>query len=614
LLQESSLNLGAFFILLTNKKPKKIIMKKIVLLMLSLCFTASFSQKFTPPNGQRLMFIGQDINSVNGYKNSGAFQTPAGVTTYINDTNTALRSTTDWGAGPLNAVQTAADNPNSTISIGYYIVNQTDNIIAGQRDAQIRDIANYIAQVNRPVFLRIGYEFDGAWNAYNQTSYINAYKRIVDIIRQNAGAAKWLVTVWQSCTSPIDDNIDGGRENLGAYYPGDNYVDWVGMSWFLLPNELATTRSTISTQLVLGNELVAFARTHGKPVMIAESAPQGYQLDVNTNCNIGGWDGVAGQGCIGKTPAQIWSEWFAPFFGFIYANPEIRGVAYINANWDAQTLWASPYPQGYWGDTRIETNATIKANWRTELNKPTWLHGSSTLFNTLAGTTTGGGGGGTTTSPVGKAISIQNGGKYISSENGAASGITCNRATVGAWERFTVVAQANGKVALKGTNGRYVSSENGVQAMRCDRTTVGTSELFDLVNLTGTSFQLRGSDGRFVSSENGVGSMFCNRAAPGTWEVFNWAQNGAAFRSAVSKDLAADSGSDFTFYPNPTNSSITVELPKDSVKINIIDSNGKSVKAINTNGETKLQVNLNLPSGIYFLNVDDANAKKLIVN
>jgi hypothetical protein len=592
-------------------------MKKLLFSLLLLISAVSFSQKFTPPNGQRLMFIGQDINSVNGYKNSGAFQTPAGVTTYINDSNTALRSTTDWGAGPLNAVQTANENPNSTISIGYYMVNQTDAIAAGQRDNQIRDIANYISQVNRPVFLRIGYEFDGAWNAYNQTSYINAYKRVVDIIRQNANAAKWLVTVWQSCTSPIDDNIDGGRENLGAYYPGDNYVDWVGMSWFLLPNEMATTRSTISTQIVLGNELVGFAKTHGKPVMIAESAPQGYQLDANTNCNIGGWDGIAGQNCANKTPDQIWNEWFAPFFSFIYANPEIRGVAYINANWDAQSLWASPYPQGYWGDSRIETNTTIKNNWRAELNKATWLHGSSTLFNTLSGNS-GGGGGGNTGSPVGKAIYMQNGGKYVCSENGNGA-MNCNRTAVGAWERFTVVAQANGKVALKGTNGRYVSSENGTVAITCNRTVIGASELFDLVNVTGTTLQLRGNNGRFVSSENGVSAMTCNRTVAGAWEIFNWAQNGATFRSTASEKIAVENTvSDFIFYPNPnpTGSSITVELPKQTTVINIFDIGGKSVRAIKTNGETKVQVNLAIPAGVYFINIDNPNnstSQKLIV-
>jgi hypothetical protein len=214
--------------------------------------------------------------------------------------------------------------------------------------------------------------------------------------------------------------------------------------------------------------------------------------------------------------------------------------------------------------------------------------------------------------PVGKAISIQNSGKFVSSENGTIA-MNCNRTSVGAWERFTVVAQANGKVALKGTNNRFVSSENGSIPITCNRTVVGATELFDLVNVTGNSFQLIGSNGRFVSSENGATAMTCNRTAAGAWENFNWAENGAAFKSAASKELAGDASADFTFYPNPATSSITVELPKGAVKINIVDINGKSVKSIDTNGESKVQVSLSLSSGVYFLNVDDANAKKLIV-
>lgn len=588
-------------------------MKKfLVILLVQLCVVIALAQKFTPPNGQRLMFVGQDMNSVNGYKNSGAFQTPAGVTTYINDGNTALRSTTDWGAGPLNAVQTASENPNSCISIGYYMVNQTNAIASGQRDNQIRDLANYISEVNRPVFLRIGYEFDGAWNAYNQTSYINAFKRIVDIIRQNANAAKWLVTVWQACTSPFDDNIDGGRENIGAYYPGDNYVDWVGLSWFLLPNETSQVGGTISNQSFLANELVSFGRSHGKPIMIAESAAQGYQLDINNNCNISqSWDGAAAQGCVTKTATQIWNEWYVPFFSFIYANSDIRAVAYINANWDVQSLWAPPYNSGYWGDTRLETNATIKNNWRAEMNKSTWLHGSTTLFSILAGGGTTGG-----TAPVGKAITIRgNNIRYVSSENGAQSGITCNRTAVGAWERFTVVSAGNGKVALKGSNGRYVSSENGTQAMRCDRTTIGAYEAFDWIAVNSTTVQLKGNNARFVSSENGGIPVTCNRTVAGSWENFTWAENGTPF-SAVTNTIQEPVMGDaldaqFSLFPNPsTLKRIRVTVPTGTTRLRVTDFNGRCIKTIQVNDKKVIDIDLTVAPGVY--NIEAINAAKTI--
>ena len=153
-------------------------------------------------------------------------------------------------------------------------------------------------------------------------SYINAYRRIVDILRQE-GVSN-VAYVWQSCTSPIDDILDGGRENLLNYYPGDDYVDWFGMSWFLRPNETATVNNnTPSTQLFLANELVSLARERGKAVMIAEAANQGYDNQQLTNSNISSvWDGAAAQGTVSKSGSQIWNEWFTSYFNFINDNDD----------------------------------------------------------------------------------------------------------------------------------------------------------------------------------------------------------------------------------------------------------------------------------------------------
>ena len=174
--------------------------------------------------------------------------------------------------------------------------------------------------------------------------------------------------VWQSSTSPIDDILDGGRENLLDYYPGDDYVDWFGMSWFLPNNEMATVGATPSTQIFLANEMVDLARQRSKPMMICEAAAQGYDILAGSNSNISSvWDGDASQGTVNKTGTQIWDEWFQPYFDFIYANDDvIKGVTYINADWDSQDLWDAPYEQGYWGDTRISRKCTIETNWVNE--------------------------------------------------------------------------------------------------------------------------------------------------------------------------------------------------------------------------------------------------------
>ena len=50
-------------------------------------------------------------------------------------------------------------------------------------------------------------------------------------------------------------------------------------------------------------------------------------------------------------------------------------MAYINTNWDKQSMWGPPYGQGYWGDSRIQIDPEISARWLEETRDPGfWLH------------------------------------------------------------------------------------------------------------------------------------------------------------------------------------------------------------------------------------------------
>jgi hypothetical protein len=73
--------------------------------------------------------------------------------------------------------------------------------------------------------------------------------------------------------------------------------------------------------------------------------------------------------------------------------------------------------------------------------------------------------------------------KYVSSENGTKA-ITCNRTTIGDWEKFTLINNADNTVSFLGNNNRYISSENGTQAMTCNRTAIGGWEKFATTSLS----------------------------------------------------------------------------------------------------------------------------------
>lgn len=125
------------------------------------------------------------------------------------------------------------------------------------------------------------------------------------------------------------------------------------------------------------------------------------------------------------------------------------------------------------------------------------------------------------TAPIGAVISIRGNNNLFASGQNGTQPMLCNRATVQAWEQFTVVDAGGGKVALRSMS-KYVSSENGVSAITCSRATIGDWEKFDWISNTDGTFSLRGNNGFYISSENGAQAMTCTRPTIGGWEKFTY--------------------------------------------------------------------------------------------
>jgi hypothetical protein len=124
-------------------------------------------------------------------------------------------------------------------------------------------------------------------------------------------------------------------------------------------------------------EHLDFAREHNKPVMIAESTPHRYEIS-ETTCSLDVHKYVS------RTPEAIWEKWFVPYFDLIYSNSDvIHSMTHINARWDDQQIWGSPYYSGYWGDSRVQAKEEILEQWQAELAKDLWLHGDGDLSEIL---------------------------------------------------------------------------------------------------------------------------------------------------------------------------------------------------------------------------------------
>ena len=207
----------------------------------------------------------------------------------------------------------------------------------------------------RPVFLRIGYEFSGAWNHYDRESFLTAYKRIKD--KFDEMGVNNVAYVWQS------HGWEEPMELLEAWYPGDEYVDWCAYSFFSRWDE---------------TNMIEFARKKGKPVFIAEATPTISSETVKTN-------GKTKETILGN-PVQAeeaWEKWFVPFFKTIEDNKDIvKAISYINCHWKANEMWFdNPTFQDV--DARLQTSETIATKWKERIYSDDFMNATDDLFDLL---------------------------------------------------------------------------------------------------------------------------------------------------------------------------------------------------------------------------------------
>jgi len=204
-----------------------------------------------------------------------------------------------------------------------------NEVAEGRYDTQIAEFIDFMGAFKGPVFLRIGYEFNGHWNGYEAEAYKKAFVRIENKIR---AANVSVATIW--CYSP-----DGKDKDFMNYYPGDKYVDWWSIDLF------SASHFTDSSSIAFLDS----AHAHHKPVMIGESTPR----------RVGVLEGQ-----------KSWDNWFAPYFNIIHQYPQIKAFCYINWDWSNYPQWIE------WGDARIEKNQEVLENYQKEMSRDLYLHRS----------------------------------------------------------------------------------------------------------------------------------------------------------------------------------------------------------------------------------------------
>jgi hypothetical protein len=190
----------------------------------------------------------------------------------------------------------------------------------GASDKLIALAATRFAAMKRPVMLRWGWEMNGNWFAWDGThnsrkpsGYITAWQRMHRIFA--AHGASNVAWVW-------GPNWNSGPNvawnHMDHYYPGDAYVDWVGVSGYDFGGESPST-------LFSG---ICDAYGSRKPIVLAETA------------------------AVGGTSAK--TKWINKLHAFVDATPSVGAVVWF----DTDIQRGSPY------NFRPDTASTVLAAYR----------------------------------------------------------------------------------------------------------------------------------------------------------------------------------------------------------------------------------------------------------
>ena len=324
--------------------------------------------KFEPPDGHILVFAGQSNDAVGGHDQHDDgyvdhFGVPAGFSHYVGfleGVTTPLGYDFDegrieglsdwdyWGAGPM-CLKCYLDDPDFAGTFVHLALSMengsAERLAQGEPDVNVEELAAFLETYSAfPFFLRIGYEFDGEWNAYEPEAYKAAYRRIVDELRA-AGMTNF-ATVFASSHHTLP------RERWEAYYPGPLYVDWLGYSWWG-----PAVGKDGEEPLPVAAEL---AREWDKPLLMAEVGPRHYRVGQDET-------------------EKVWA-WYESLFQHIEEFDDVvKGLAIINNHWDPEPMWKD----GDWGDFRLQQDPVIQQRWQEKMSQPPFIHRTDGLYELI---------------------------------------------------------------------------------------------------------------------------------------------------------------------------------------------------------------------------------------
>ena len=199
------------------------------------------------------------------------------------DSASALNSRLGFNVGALNHF---TGFPVTTGSLDYYfneaaptgsivIITTMPSSLATITQAQCDDFADLCAAYEAQglkIMIRFAHEMNGGWFSYGQqpSAYVAAFRMLADAIHTRTTQT---AMIW--CPN-VDAQATLTNDTYSPYYPGDAYVDWVGLDLYhQSPNSLAWDNRTVNEftkPMAVFHQLYALNRN--KPLGLFETAAE----------------------------------------------------------------------------------------------------------------------------------------------------------------------------------------------------------------------------------------------------------------------------------------------------------------------------------------------------
>ncbi|KQR54440.1 hypothetical protein ASF88_06530 [Leifsonia sp. Leaf336] len=176
-----------------------------------------------------------------------------------------------WESRPISAGNNSNSAPDYSLP----------KIIGGGFDAYLHQYAKAIVATGLPLAIRLDHEMNGTWypwselNGSNQPingnsvgDYVTMWRHVHDIFQQE-GANDLVIWLWApNIVNNLEPATHATQQFLAGYYPGDDYVDWVGLSGYLRPPWRAGNDFTFG--YTFDRSLAQLRTLTTKPILLAE--------------------------------------------------------------------------------------------------------------------------------------------------------------------------------------------------------------------------------------------------------------------------------------------------------------------------------------------------------